>query len=121
MWLRRSLSRPATVTLTGLVAFAVGSLSTLVLDYVALGLFVPAALVVAVVLLGAAAAVATGARWAPPVGAAVAAVVLVGTFTFGVGLRRLVAPENIALFASTVLMVVGGAVAVTAGLVAAYR
>lgn len=121
MWLRRSLSRPATVTVTGLVTFAVGSLSTLVVDYVALGLFVPAALVVGVVLLGAATVVATGARWAPPVGAAVAAVVLVGTFTFGVGLRRLVAPENVALFASTVLMVVGGAIAVTAGLVASYR
>lgn len=121
MWPRRSLTRPAIVTFTGLVTFALGSLLTLVLDYLAFGLFVPAALVIGVLLLGAAAVVATGARWAPPVGAAVAAVVLMGTFTFGVGLRRLAAPENVALFASTVLMVGGGAVAVTAGFVASYR
>lgn len=118
---RRPLPRPATATLIGLLAVASGSLATLVLDYVVLGLFVPAALVIGVVLLAAAAAVGAGLRWAPTVGAIVAAAVLVGTFAFGVGLRRLVAPENGWLFASTVLMVAGGALATVAGVVATAR
>lgn len=86
-----------------------------------LGVFIPAALLVAVTLLAVAGVVATGLRWAPALGATVAAVLLVGTFTEGVGMQRLLAPDNPWLFAATVLMTLGGLVAVTGGLTATYR
>lgn len=118
---RRRLSGSATATLVGLAGFAIGSLATLALDYFVLGVFIPAALLVAVALLAVAGVVATGLRWAPALGAMVAAVLLVGTFQEGVGLQRLLAPENPWLFASTVLMTLSGLVTVTAGLSATYR
>lgn len=114
-------SRAATVTLVGLLGFAIGSLATLVLDYVLLGVVILPALVVAVVLLGAAGLVANGRRWAPAVGAVVAGALLVGTFTEGVGYQRLTAPENVWLFAPTVLMVLGAVAAVLAGAAASWR
>lgn len=112
----RSLAEKLTVI--GLAAAGVGSLWTLALDYFVLGVFIPPALVVGLVLLAAAGAVASGVRWIPAVGAIVAAGILFGTFQEGVGLQRLTAPESVGLFLANLLTIAGGVLAVVAGVTA---
>lgn len=113
---RRSPSTLEKLTATGLAAFGIGSLWTLVLDVVVLNTFIMPALVVGLVLLAAAVAVLSGLRWMALVGALLAIAMLGGTFAAGLGLERLQNPETTQFLLATLLMLAGGVLAAVCGI-----
>lgn len=118
---RPPLSRLATVTMVSLALMGLAYLTTVVMDYVWYRMWIPSALVVGLVMLGGAALVRTRRRWAPLVGAALAALALFGAFTVGVAREMLTSPANTGFFLVSLLMTVSGVTAVLAGVAATVQ